>query len=422
MPVVISDPAMQNGLCSEEQFVTAINPGVSITLGRLDDSYAAGSVITPTLLQTTANPTVTLDAGTVSENNDFGNAPLVPPEGEFPCIQTGQTFSVASDTPNTLLVGAGLNTTTFRISQISANCTNFLAVPVGGSQSLTLPNGTLVVDSDGAYSYTASNSPANPFPSGPSDTFMYKLVSTTSGAESFAQTWNLPPVELPLVVNNDSFQVDATGFASGNVLSGDRDPDGDPLTVAAVNSTWFVGLPTYNPTTVILANGVLNINTNGTFWFQFTTSAATQTFTYTVADLDGCTGSATVTINRSATLSGFVYVDLNDNGHKDDGEPVFSNATATLFRKVHGAWRKQAVTTTDSAGFYKFSDLAMGTYKIVEGPPTGWRNGKNSVGTVDGKPHGQTGGNTITHIVLTWGNAGINYDFAKLPSQGVFTG
>jgi hypothetical protein len=231
--------------------------------------------------------------------NEFGNFAFSGPQNMFGCFKTGQTLRASKDDVGSLLVGAGLNTATFRISQISENGTTFLTIPPGGTETLILPNGTLVVHSDGSYTYTASVNPTNPQP-GPADAFLYKIVNTMSGSESAARDGRLPAVALPLIVNDNTFAADASGEANGNVLITDYDPGGEPLTVRMINTTPVSA----SPTTITLANGVLNINPDGTFVFRFMNSVAIQTFTYMVTNTYGCTGSATVTINRRGSLSG----------------------------------------------------------------------------------------------------------------------
>jgi uncharacterized repeat protein (TIGR01451 family) len=125
---------------------------------------------------------------------------------------------------------------------------------------------------------------------------------------------------------------------------------------------------------------------------------------------------------RQSSVSGHVYVDLNNNGTRNAGEPGIGHVKVTLYKKNGSGVFVQfgAAQFTDSTGFYNFVNLAPGTYKIVEGPVTGFRSGQNSVGTVKGKKDGVALANAITNIVLGQGQAGINYDFAKLPTKSIF--
>lgn len=67
------------------------------------------------------------------------------------------------------------------------------------------------------------------------------------------------------------------------------------------------------------------------------------------------------------TVTGQKFNDLNGNGVKEAGEPGL------------GGWRilltgaATASTTTDSLGFYTFTDLGPGSYSVAESLQTGWR-------------------------------------------------
>jgi hypothetical protein len=153
--------------------------------------------------------------------------------------------------------------------------------------------------------------------------------------------------------------------------------------------------------------------------FKSGDSARTDTFTYFITDSNcGLVGSANVTITRApASVSGFVYVDLNNNGIKDPGEAGVPNVRITLFKLVGSTYVQQTSMLTNSAGFYQFSNLPPGTYKVVETEPTNFLQGKKTVGTVNGVKDGVDPTRAIAAIVLNPGNNGINYNFAVLPSK-----
>jgi fimbrial isopeptide formation D2 family protein/uncharacterized repeat protein (TIGR01451 family) len=71
-------------------------------------------------------------------------------------------------------------------------------------------------------------------------------------------------------------------------------------------------------------------------------------------------------------ISGTVYVDTNNNGTRDAGEPGIPNVTVGLTNATFGAF----VALTDANGNYTFSNLIAGlTYDLNEGQPTGYANG-----------------------------------------------
>jgi uncharacterized repeat protein (TIGR01451 family) len=419
---IVGEPVMvdQGAANAEIQFVVGIDPGKSITVGKLNFAHNVDAVIAPSMVQTTANPAVTILQGTVSRNNNFGNAPVASPLHAFPaCFEPGQLFEASntdeSTSADTLLIGAGLNTTGFRISQISGNGQT-KTVPAGGSATLNLPNGTLVVNSDGTYTYTASLNPANPSP-GPADTFQYKILNITSGQETAAQNGTLPPVDLPLVVNDVTIVINSAGEASGNVLGTDRDPDGDTLTVSMVGTTSI----TSSPTIINLPHGVLRMNPNGTFTYKHNIGdASLDSITYTATDGNGCTGTALLSFRAAGSLSGFAYLDLNNDGIKESNERGIANVRIKLYRLTPIGYVFVRSVLTNSLGKYKFSNLGSGTFKVAVVRPTGFRSGKVSVGSVRGLVDGLVSGDPINDIVLGAGDNGINYNFAFLPSKSIF--
>ena len=85
-----------------------------------------------------------------------------------------------------------------------------------------------------------------------------------------------------------------------------------------------------------------------------------------------------------AGISGFVYVDANNNGVKEPGEAPIPGTTVTLTGTDDLGAISPIVTTTDSTGAYDFTNLRPGTYIITETQPTGFLQGTNAVGTVGG--------------------------------------
>ncbi len=79
----------------------------------------------------------------------------------------------------------------------------------------------------------------------------------------------------------------------------------------------------------------------------------------------------TVGIAGASEIKGFTFYDANKNGKMDPGEPGLSGFTIKLLYR--GAIINK--TTTDSNGFYDFTNLARGNYFISEQPPlnSGWR-------------------------------------------------
>jgi hypothetical protein len=84
---------------------------------------------------------------------------------------------------------------------------------------------------------------------------------------------------------------------------------------------------------------------------------------------------------RPASLGDFVWKDLNSNGTQDVGEPGIAGVLATLLR-CDGT-PTGLTTTTNATGFYLFSNLAPGCYKVQFGTPAGYTPSPSNVGAND---------------------------------------
>lgn len=112
-----------------------------------------------------------------------------------------------------------------------------------------------------------------------------------------------------------------------------------------------------------------------------------------------------------AQISGHVYHDLDDDGLRESGEPPIAGATISLF---DADGNKVAETKSDGTGYYVFSNLYRGTYRIVETQPSGWIDGKESLGSVNGVATGTVGADRFDNIVILGGQTGANYDFGEI--------
>jgi len=115
---------------------------------------------------------------------------------------------------------------------------------------------------------------------------------------------------------------------------------------------------------------------------------------------------------KAAVLSGVVYLDSNNNGVRDAGEPGLANVEVALPASVKNVLGVAALTaTTDNDGNYVFQDLLAGTYTVTEQAAQPSYNGAatiNGITTV-----GTTGGAVTT-------DPDGNYSFTELP-PGTYT-
>jgi hypothetical protein len=118
----------------------------------------------------------------------------------------------------------------------------------------------------------------------------------------------------------------------------------------------------------------------------------------------------------TSSLSGFVFVDSNLNGTKEDFEPALEGVMIQL-QGVDDLGRTVVLTTTtDANGFYQFANLRAGTYTILETQPMapGMIDGEDYVGTVNGVTNGSVDNDRLFDIFLGPSQDGVNYNFTEL--------
>lgn len=115
---------------------------------------------------------------------------------------------------------------------------------------------------------------------------------------------------------------------------------------------------------------------------------------------------------KPASLSGFVYVDLNNNGVKDPTEPPIPGTTVTLTGTNDMSVAVRIVLQTNTSGFYQFANLRPGNYTITETQPSGYNQGKNTLGTIDGVTSGTKGADKF-FVTVSQGQTGLDYDFGE---------
>ncbi|HVJ38167.1 MAG TPA: SdrD B-like domain-containing protein [Stenotrophomonas sp.] len=125
-------------------------------------------------------------------------------------------------------------------------------------------------------------------------------------------------------------------------------------------------------------------------------------------------------------LSGTVFLDANNNGVRDAGEPAIAGVTLQLPAGSRDALGQPvAAAITDANGAYRFADLPAGSYSVSEQaaqPVVGGvttLNGVTRAGTIDGASSGTASAvastpSVISAIVLPAGKASIDNDFAEI--------
>ncbi len=118
----------------------------------------------------------------------------------------------------------------------------------------------------------------------------------------------------------------------------------------------------------------------------------------------------------SGQLGGVVYIDANNNGVQDPGEPGLPGVVIQL-SGVDASGPVSSAVITGPDGAYTFTGLLPGTYAITETPPPGLDTGLATRGTINGTTIGIAGTGAITGITLGVGQIGVNYDFGERSSK-----
>ncbi len=119
-----------------------------------------------------------------------------------------------------------------------------------------------------------------------------------------------------------------------------------------------------------------------------------------------------------ASVSGFVYIDANNDGRRGPNETGIAGVTVRLVPLDTIAPQSTLTVTTGGNGSYSFTGLAPGSYEVIEvTQPPMLNDGIDAAGTVAGRTVGtaQNPGDKITGIRLSGNDNGIEYNFGETP-------
>ncbi|MCW9057901.1 MAG: SpaA isopeptide-forming pilin-related protein [Gammaproteobacteria bacterium] len=126
-------------------------------------------------------------------------------------------------------------------------------------------------------------------------------------------------------------------------------------------------------------------------------------------------------------ISGYVWHDTDNDGVRDGGEATGVNGVTITLSGTDDLGDPVSTTATSGAdGSYSFTSLRPGTYTLTETAPTGWLPGRaaagtgaTSAGTPDNVPASIDYGNVIADLVLSAGDAAIEYNFGELQAASL---
>jgi hypothetical protein len=160
--------------------------------------------------------------------------------------------------------------------------------------------------------------------------------------------------------------------------------------------------------------GSLDVTTNasGQAFFTASVSAIPANSVVTATATNLTTGDSSefgiLTDVPTASISGVVYVDVNQNGLFDGNEPGLDGVTVEL----QDGSGNVLETATTVGGFYLFDGLPTGTYRIHKIQPTGVTDGPEYLGSLGGS----VVANDTMQLTLNATDA-TDYAFAELGQQ-----
>ncbi|MEI7688156.1 MAG: SdrD B-like domain-containing protein, partial [Planctomycetota bacterium] len=110
-------------------------------------------------------------------------------------------------------------------------------------------------------------------------------------------------------------------------------------------------------------------------------------------------------------ISGTVFVDFNNDGIQDPGEPGIAGVAVSIFgTNVLGGDIPPSIILTDANGNYRFTGLQAGSYTLNEGQPAAWADGRDTIGSVGGT----TANDAFINIPLGGGVLAPGYNFSEV--------
>jgi large repetitive protein len=114
-------------------------------------------------------------------------------------------------------------------------------------------------------------------------------------------------------------------------------------------------------------------------------------------------------LTAGTSLSGYVYVDRNNDGVKQVSEKGIGGVVVRLKGTDDLGRAVDVRVTTDAQGRYSFIQMRPGTYRLIESHPSSFVDGKDRQGNLGGLRTNDR----FTGIVIRPGDVGVNYNFGE---------
>jgi uncharacterized repeat protein (TIGR01451 family) len=385
------DPNLTNNTST---VVTPVTPVSDLSIVKIGspNPVSAGQTITYTLSASNLGPASATGVTVVD--------PL--PAGLTFVSTTGGTFSAATDT----------------ITDSIGN------LAVGATQTITVTAkvGPSVI---GTITNTATISGNQPDPSPGNNTSTYVTTVNPLVDVSITKSNSPNPVQpdgdllYTLVVTNNG------PSTAANVTVTDPMPSQVTFVTASNNGVYNSNTNTVTTSLGTLAPGqsvTMTIDTTVNFDAPLGTITNTATVSTTTPDsnLSNNTATANTTVTQIySNVSGYVYVDANNDGIFQAGEKALPNVTVYLTGTDRLGNAVSLSTTTNASGQYFFNNLVSGSYNVNNSTVAGYTAGKTTVGN---NATALALDQAFSDLVLDPGVAANNFDFAMLqPAAPTFS-
>lgn len=211
--------------------------------------------------------------------------------------------------------------------------------------------------------------------------YVVTVTVSGSGGGSDSKTFTVTVDNVPPTATDATFSVvenSPNGTVVGTATA--TDPGDDTLSFSIIGGT---GAAVFS----IDSSGQIAVADASLLDYESTPSL---TLDVQVSDGDGGFDTALVTINliNQASISGVVFVDVNQNGLYDANEPGIDGVVIKLLDEfgdpVLDGLGDAITAITSDGGVYLFEDLDPGTYQLLETQPTGVTDGAEALGSLGG--------------------------------------
>ncbi|MCC9600963.1 Ig-like domain-containing protein [Stieleria sp. JC731] len=287
---------------------------------------------------------------------------------------------------------------------IASNTGSWSDLDLGDEVTLSASNGIIVKSSDDrwAWSFESSN--------GPSESQTIVITADDGRGGISAASFNLNITNVAPTASDATFSIvenSPNGTLIGVVTA--TDPGADTLEFSITGGSGATAFA------IDSASGAISVVDASQLDYETTSSFDLEV---TVSDGDGGFDTANVQIDliNMASISGVVFVDVNQNGQFDANEPGINGVVVELRDQngnavldSHGNAINQL---TSDGGLYLFEDLPASTYQLYQIQPTGVSDGGESLGSLGGL---QIGDDTM-QLTISDVDA-FDYTFAEIGSQ-----